>query len=83
MLSGGELVRLDPTTGASLGSVSVGREDFQACGIARGPGDRLYVTAEETGELFIVRMGDQRVRAFEPTGEVPAAGCLMTVAKRR
>ena len=82
MLSGNDLVRIDPVTRSPLGTVAVAPEGFEACGIARGPGDRLYMAEKGTGELFLIRFGNRGARPFETVGETPEAGCLMTVAKR-
>ena len=84
MLSGNELVRLDPVTRSVLSTRTVAPEGFEACGVARGPGDRLFVAEEGTGELFQLRLGSRgALRAFDPFGELAPAGCLMSIARRR
>jgi hypothetical protein len=84
MLSGNELLRLDPVTRSVLSTRTVAPEGFEACGVARGAGDRLFVAEEGTGELFQLLLGSRAaLRGFEPLGEVPPSGCLMTVARRR
>jgi hypothetical protein len=84
MLSGNDLVRIDPLALSPLRTVTIAAEGFEACGITRGAGGYLFVAEQGTGELFRVRLdGRGGLRDFEPLGEVPASGCLMTVARRR
>lgn len=84
MLSEGKLARIDPATRSVVGtSPQVAPAGFEACGIARGPGDRVFIAEEGTGKLYVLRMNARTFREIPITGEAPGAGCLLTVARRK
>lgn len=84
VLSGHELVRVDPVTRSALSKRSIAPEGFEACGVARGAGDRVFVAERSAGELFQMGLSNRGgLRGFEPKGDTPSTGCLMTVARRR
>lgn len=84
MLSGSALTRIDPATGAER-TVSQVRlpEGFAPCGMARGPGDVVFLADAESGAILAVRTSSGATTKLTFTGEVPPRPCAITLAPRR
>lgn len=58
MVSGSEIVRLEPASGAVLArGVNQLPADSKVCGISDGPEDRLFVTVAGSSEILVLRTG--------------------------
>ncbi len=84
MISGDDLVRIDPATGATTTLFAFEPEDIaNVCGIADGPEGRIFVGFSGSAEIAIVKTKTRTVERFNPVGDASANPCTMVVARRR
>lgn|GEM_PF-4733737 len=84
MVSGGEVLRLEPASGAVLTrNPAPLAPDATVCAIADGPGDLVFVTLEGHAEITVLKGRSGAVEYVRPVGDAPAAPCELTVALRR
>lgn len=83
LISGGELVVINPGTGNILSRSNLPLPgDQQVCGLSAGPGDLLFYTLEGDPEVYVYRTGARTQSKLFLTGERPESPCQMAVAPR-
>ncbi|MGE0601131.1 MAG: hypothetical protein AB7J35_15555 [Dehalococcoidia bacterium] len=84
MISGNDLVRIDPETGSATSRFTFkGQEAAAACGLADGPEDRIFFARRGSAEISVLKTKTQELERFTPTGVVSLNPCTMVVAYRR
>jgi hypothetical protein len=84
MVSGSEVVVLEPASGAVLTRNPVpAAVDGTVCAVADGPADLVFVTLEGHQEITVLKGRSRTVEYVRPTGDAPAAPCELAVAFRR
>ena len=84
MISGNDLVRIDPATGATTTLFAIEPEDIaNVCGIADGPESRHVRGVQRERRNRYSENEDADGRALQPSGRCSANPCTMVVARRR